>query len=50
MNYKENISTYVNLKVSQRNMFGLTLEINRDNERMITEAMVSVIKLMMSIL
>lgn len=39
-NYKENVSSYVNLKVSQRNMFGLTLEINSENERMINEAMV----------
>jgi predicted nucleic acid-binding Zn-ribbon protein len=27
--YKENVSCYVNLKVSQRNIFGLTLEISR---------------------
>jgi hypothetical protein len=37
--FKENVSTYVNLKVSQRNMFSLTLEITKDNMAMITEAM-----------
>ena len=39
MNFKENVQTYVNLKVSQRNMFSLTLEITKDNMAMITEAM-----------
>jgi hypothetical protein len=29
--FKENIQTYVSLKVSQRNMFSLTLEITKDN-------------------
>ena len=39
LNFKENVQTYVNLKVSQRNMFSLTLEITKDNMAMITEAM-----------
>ena len=38
-NFKENVQTYVNLKVSQRSMFSITLEITKDNMSMITEAM-----------
>jgi len=39
-NYKENVGTYVNLKVSQRSIFGLTLEINKTNQSLINEAMI----------
>lgn len=37
--YKENVSQYLNLRVSERNMFGLTIEISPQNESMINEAM-----------
>ena len=38
--YKENVQSYVNLKVNQRNLFSITLEINQMNQTMINEAMV----------
>ena len=41
--YKENVQTYINLKVSQRSMFSITLEISKDNQSLINEAMVSAI-------
>ena len=40
------MQSYVNLKVSQRNVFGITLEISKDNQSMITEAMVRIFRLL----
>lgn len=41
--YQENVSQYLNLRVSERNMFGLTIEINSQNQSMISEAMLKYI-------
>ena len=39
--YKDNVQSYVNLKVNQRNVFSITLEVNEMNQTMINEAMVN---------
>eukprot|EP00347_Sterkiella_histriomuscorum_P013376 403364949 len=38
-NYKENVQSYINLKTSQRNIFGIALESSNSNMSMINESM-----------